>query len=252
MYKVLIVDDEPEIRNGLVQYFPWQSLNFEVAGTAGNGLEALHFLKTTEVNVILCDIKMPEMSGLELARRLFEQHSKVKMVLLSSYREFEYAQRAIEYNVRYYLVKPTRFERLSEVFTMLRDELRQYAKRPKASAADKPDRDGEYYEALIQNIKDYISENYKTATLKSTAHYIGMNPYYLSSFFKQHTKEMFSEYLTTFKMNKAAELLLQPHVRIHEICEELGYSTANNFSRSFKAFYQVSPSEFRLNHRIST
>ena len=251
MYKVLIVDDEPEIRNGLSQYFPWNSLSFEVAGTAKNGVEALQFLQTMEVNVILCDIKMPEMSGLELARRLYEQNSKTKMVLLSSYREFEYAQRAIEYNVRYYLVKPTRFERLSEVFTMLRDELGQYMRRPRA-AADKPGRAGEYYETLIQNIKEYINENYKTATLKSTAHYIGMNPYYLSSFFKQHTKEMFSEYLTAFKMKKAADLLLQPHVRIHEICEELGYSTANNFSRSFKAFYQMSPSEFRHNHRIST
>ncbi len=246
MYKVLIVDDEFEIRNGLSNYFPWQSLNFEVAMTAENGVKALALMKEYAFDVLLCDIRMPEMTGIELARELSLSKSKVKIVLMSGYREFEYAQSAIEYNVRYYLLKPTKYERLTEVFTKLGEELsRETGQRAKQTFADKSENSLGYYESLIQNIKAYISQNYKTATLKSTARHIGMNPHYLSSFFKQHTNEMFSEYIMKIKMEKAAEMLVRPQVKIYEICEELGYSTANNFSRSFKAYYNISPSEYR-------
>jgi len=252
MYQVLIVDDEAEIRNGLSLYFPWNSLSFEVAGTAGNGVEALDFIERNHVDVLVSDIKMPEITGLELARELFNRKSKIKTVLLSSYREFEYAQSAIEYHVRYYLLKPTKFDKLSEVFTQIYSELdREHgAGSTKRNYGERPSENAEYYQNIIQSIKNYITENYKTATLKSTATHIGMNPYYLSSFFKQHTNEMFSEYLTRTKMQRAAEMLLSPSIKIYEICDELGYSTANNFSRSFKAYYQMSPSEYRQAHQV--
>ncbi len=251
MYKILIVDDEFEIRNGLRHYFPWSSLNFEIVQTAENGVKALEYINNNPVHVVLCDIKMPEMTGIELARELHLRKSKIKFVLLSSYREFEYAQSAIEYNVRYYLVKPTKYERLVEVFSKLRDELKNESQRsPKPSSTDKPNAEN-YYDTLIDNIREYIGRNYKTATLKSTANHICMNPYYLSSFFKQHTGEMFSEYVIKTKMRKASEMLINPGVKIYEICEELGYSTANNFSRSFKTYYNVSPSEYRQKHGIT-
>lgn len=252
MYKLLIVDDEPETRNGLCNYFPWKSLNFEIAGTSENGLKALNFISTNPVHVILCDIKMPEMTGIELAQKLFQKKSKTKVVLLSSYCEFEYAQSAIEYNVRYYLAKPTKYERLVEVFSTLNEELDYELKNNSKNLSHGfQDNPGDYYKTLINKIKEYIDKNYKTATLKSTANHICMNPYYLSSFFKQHTGEMFSEYVIKIKMQIAAEMLLNPDIKIYEVCDKTGYSSANNFSRTFKAYYNISPSEYRQNHGIT-
>lgn len=252
MYKLLIVDDEPETRNGLCNYFPWNSLNFEIAGTSEDGLMALNFINANPVHVVLCDIKMPEMTGIELAQELFKARSKTKVVLLSSYCEFELAQSAIEYNVRYYLAKPTKYERLVEVFSRLNEELNyEMENNPNHLSHDSQVYPGDYYKSLINKIKEYINNNYGTATLKSTANYICMNPYYLSSFFKQHTGEMFSEYVIKIKMQMASEMLLKPDVKIYEICEKTGYSSANNFSRTFKAYYNISPSEYRQRHGIA-
>ena len=116
MYRLIIVDDEFEIRNGLSRYFPWESVGFEVAAVFENVRGALDYIRRNPVDVVLTDIEMPGMSGIELARVIHEQRLPVKVIFLSAYKKFEYARDAISYRVVHYITKPTVHSEIFEVF----------------------------------------------------------------------------------------------------------------------------------------
>jgi YesN/AraC family two-component response regulator len=120
MYRILIVDDEEIIRQGLTQIIDWTEIGFEVAGTARSGSSAVEFIHNESVDVVILDIKMPKMSGLEVSRYLYEHFPAIKIVILSGYAEFEYAQKTINYNVFSYLLKPSRKEVIQELFLKLK------------------------------------------------------------------------------------------------------------------------------------
>ena len=112
-YTVLVVDDEQEQRLALIERVDWESAGFEVVGEAENGVEALDVLETLEPDLIITDIKMPMISGLELAAKVRELRPATQMVILSGYDSFEYAQTAINYNIISYLLKPISPEEMS-------------------------------------------------------------------------------------------------------------------------------------------
>lgn len=245
MYKLLIVDDEYEIRTGLANYFSWDQLGFEVAGLAEDGASAYRFIQSHPVDVMLCDIRMPVISGIDLARELHRNRIPVKVVLLSGYREFEYAQKALEYGVRYYLVKPTKYAEVVSVFSELKKELDDAAdSRPKdwnPAAGELPRSQPE----VIQRIVAYLHDNYASATLEDCAKLVYMNPFYLSKYFKQKTGENFSDYLTKVKMQKAAEILKDFKYKTYEVSTMTGYTSPKNFTRAFKKFFHCTPREYR-------
>lgn len=109
MLRILFVDDEPFILQGLSVLIDWEKEGFEIAGTAANGLEAIRFLKNNEVDLILADIRMPAMSGLELLEKLrTEGISDAYFIILSGYSDFEYARKALQYGCMDYILKPVR------------------------------------------------------------------------------------------------------------------------------------------------
>ncbi|MDQ0973661.1 two-component system response regulator YesN [Neobacillus niacini] len=125
MYKVIIVDDEKNIRDRLAQFFPWSEVGFEVAGTAENGVEALELIKQECPHAVLTDVLMPEMTGLELAAEIRTSYPDIKVVILSAYDDFKYAQAAIRSGVKGYLLKPLMKNDFFNVFTKLAEELRE-------------------------------------------------------------------------------------------------------------------------------
>ncbi|HBF36398.1 MAG TPA: DNA-binding response regulator [Firmicutes bacterium] len=244
MYKLVIVDDETEIRDGLCNYFPWDQLGFKVTAQFENGLQALEYLQHETIDVLLCDIKMPFMNGLELAKELKVRNSRVKILLLSGYREFDYAREAMEYGVRDYIVKPTKYDELIKVFSKIKMELDKETVNID-SAIDKATESSNYNEKIITMIKGYLQDNFQNATLEEAANLVHMNPFYLSKFFKDKTKENFSDYLITVRMEKAAQLLKDIVYKTYEISEKVGYSNPKNFTRTFKKYYGKTPKEFR-------
>jgi YesN/AraC family two-component response regulator len=244
MYKLIIVDDETVIREGLCNYFPWFQLGFEIAAQFENGLQALEYLNDNPIDVMLCDIKMPYMSGLELVKELYARKVKVKVLLLSGYRDFEYAREALAYGVRDYLVKPTKYEELIKVFTKVKEEL----DRENSNTEDLSENvigSGKYNEKIITKVKQFLEENYSTATLEDAAQLVHLNPFYLSKFFKEKTGENYSDYLLKVRMNKAAELLNNIALKTYEVSEMVGYSNPKNFTRSFKKYFGKTPKEYR-------
>src|SRR4030042_1209017 len=123
MYRLLIVDDEEDIRRGLAELFPWVEIGFEVAGTAEKGRQAFDLVAAGGVDAVLSDIRMPVMSGIDLAKALSEAGLAVPLVFLSAYRDFSYARQALQYGVRDYVLKPTDFADIRSVFARVRGEL---------------------------------------------------------------------------------------------------------------------------------
>lgn len=106
MYTVIVADDEEEIRRGIVRKVKWEELGFQVIGEAENGIEALELVEKLEPDLLLTDIRMPFLSGIELARQVREVRPTVQIAFLSGFDEFSYAQQAIQYNIISYMLKP--------------------------------------------------------------------------------------------------------------------------------------------------
>lgn len=120
MYKLVVVDDEMAIRMGMCNYIDWNAMGFEVAADFEDGKETIEYIANHPVDVILTDIEMAEVSGLELAKYIYDNGLDVKVVILSGYKEFEYARKAIQYNVEHYLLKPIKMNEVQEVFKKIR------------------------------------------------------------------------------------------------------------------------------------
>ena len=113
-YRVIVVDDEEEIREGIIRKIDWNALGYEVVGSAENGVEALELAEHLHPDVIMTDIKMSFMDGLQLCQHIAEKMPSVKMIIFSGFDDFEYAQRAIKLNVTEYLLKPGNAQELTQ------------------------------------------------------------------------------------------------------------------------------------------
>lgn len=123
MYQLVIVDDEYTIRTGMCNYIDWEAMGFSVAADFEDGKETIAYLEEHPADVVLTDIEMAEVSGLELARYIKERQLPCKVIILSGYREFEYARKAIEYGVEHYILKPIRMDELQGVFADVKGKL---------------------------------------------------------------------------------------------------------------------------------
>ena len=123
MYNVLIVDDEPIIVQGLSILVDWESCGFKVCSTANSGNEALLKIKENKYHLVVTDIRMPGLDGLELIREIKKMDESIRVIILSGYSEFEYAKRAIQYGVKDYLLKPANSDELINNLKAIKSEL---------------------------------------------------------------------------------------------------------------------------------
>ena len=115
MYKVIIADDEVKICQLIQILVDWESKGLEIAGVAHDGREALQLVEETGADIIITDIRMPELNGLDLVEAIKGAQPQISCIIISGYQEFEYARRALQYGVEEYLLKPVREEELNRV-----------------------------------------------------------------------------------------------------------------------------------------
>ncbi len=237
MYQLIIIDDEEKIASGMAELFPWQNIGFEVAKVFTDARVALLYLSEHPVDAVLTDIEMPGMNGMELSQKLME-YPKIQKVFFSSYNNYEYFRSALQTGVADYLMKPVNYGALVECFEKIRERLDNCQnggeQKPKA-----------YYEQILYNVEKYVRQEYRTATLEQAAQRVNLSPAYLSRVFKEKSGEGFSELLLRTRMEKAKELLADPQYKSYDIAFFLGYDNPKSFSRAFKTYYQMSPSEYR-------
>ena len=185
---------------------------------------------------------MPDFDGIELARRLHKQGRSEKIVFFSGYKDFEYARLAMEYGVKYYLLKPVIYSDISSKLKQIKQELDAIT----VSSSDGPTPDISLSSVKLRKIRDCVQSNYRDVTLASLADSLKMNSCYLSRFFHEKTGEKLSEYITLTRMNRARDLLRSGECRtLRELGDRVGYCNSISFAKAFRKAYGLSPSAFR-------
>lgn len=239
MYQLIIIDDEEHIGNGISNIFPWESVGFEVSGVFTDGEKALQYIETHNINVVMTDIRMPKLTGIDLTRQLSIKYPDIKVIFMSGYSDFEYMKSAIIHSVCDYLLKPIKYEELLTCFQRIQEQMN------KELNINEPEKHHSYYSQIINTTLEYIDDNIKDASLESIAIKVNMSPSYLSRIIKEKSGKNFSTYLLEARMKKAANLLKGIDYRHYEIAFMVGYDNPKNFSRAFKQYYGISPKEFR-------
>lgn len=153
MYKVLLVDDEILIREAVSAKIRWEELGFELAGLCENGQQAVAFIKENPVDVVLTDICMPYLDGMELSKYIYENYPQTEIIIFSGYGEFEYAKQALQYHVSEYILKPVTARELSKVLLTEREKLDRMRRQEQ-----KIDRLNEVYHKYTKNESLIISK----------------------------------------------------------------------------------------------
>ncbi|MBR4671488.1 MAG: response regulator [Butyrivibrio sp.] len=248
MKKVVIIDDEPIIVQGLSKGIEWDKYGCEVVGTAGDGVEGKRVIEELHPDILFLDICMPQMDGLTMIAGLKSEHSDMQIAILTGFRDFEYAQKAINLGVCRFLLKPSNMDEIDEAITHM-VEMSNKAKGPDGSAVE-----GEALEEktadnfIVRNALNYIEEHYNEKILLSdVADKVYVSQWHLSKLLNKETEKNFSEILNSVRIKKAAELLKDPSKRISDVAEEVGFLDVAHFSRVFKKVKGISANEYR-NH----
>lgn len=162
MLKVIIADDEPKVNLLLQKIVDWEKLGYQIAGTANDGERALQLIEEEKPDVLMTDIRMPGVDGMELIRRAKELRPDLVFIVVSGYRQFEYAQTALKYGVTDYLLKPVNAEELTQLLIRIREEEEKKRRLDNWTASvDRQLRENEWKkrEQLVDNLREYAQEN---------------------------------------------------------------------------------------------
>ncbi|UOW66502.1 response regulator transcription factor [Paraclostridium bifermentans] len=249
MLDIIVVEDEAPIRDWIAYTISNISDEFNVLASASNGKEAYELALNLKPKVIISDIKMPIMGGIELTKKIKEVFPDIYVILLTNYAEFSYAKEAISCGVYEYLVKSDiRPKELKEILDKVNESVKELEKN-KVSRLQKENTLSESKDGYSKTIKksiDYIHKNYKQhISLQDISNYVFLSHEYFSRLFKEEVGENFSSYLTNYRMKKAESLIKNTDMKISQIAIEVGYTNASYFSRSYKKFKGISPEDDR-------
>ncbi len=246
MYKVVIIDDEPIIVEGLSKAVHWEKWDCQVAATAENGQSGIEIIKRENPDILFSDIRMPGMDGLSMIAALKSEHPHMQIAILTGFRDFEYAREAIRLGVTRFLLKPSKMEELEEAVQVMVQNL---SHRKENTEGEKEEGGPEAAAAgsfIAQNAVKYIEENYmEKLKLSDVADHVYVSQWHLSKILNQHVEKSFSDILNHARIEKAKELLREPSLRIGDIAEKVGFLDMAHFSRVFKKHTGVSANEFR-------
>lgn len=267
MYKVVIIDDEPIIVEGISRSINWQEYNCEVVGTAGSGLEGIEIIRREKPDIIFSDICMPNMDGLLMIAALKSEFKNMEITILTGYRDFDYAQQSIRLGVTRFLLKPSKMDELKEaILTMTAnlDEKKALAKNVSSDVYEDSSIAGneelvccleddtecaENSEAgnfIVHNALKYIEEHFsEKLKLSDVADKVFVSQWHLSKLLNRQTGQNFSEILNGVRIEKAKVLLENPALRIGDIAEKVGFLDMAHFSRVFKKQTGISANEYR-------
>lgn len=259
MLQILLVEDETNLRIRFKKLLENVIGGCKVVGEASNGLEALEWLKTNVADAVITDIRMKDMNGIELMKRLKEQSPAMPVVIISGYSDFSFAREALRYEVTDYLLKPVDPVELSQVIQKLAKKLQDTSsiqahtstdssKAQVANSAAAVEGNEVEERQIIRRIKEIIALRLEQdISLQYIADQVNLNHRYLSVLFKSETGQNLSDYVTQCRMEKAKSLLKQTQLKIQDISRLTGYPNAKYFMSVFKQMVGFTPTEYRDN-----
>lgn len=247
IYRVVVAEDEPLILGSVVKKITSMNIGFEVIGTAEDGKTAFELIESHSPDVLVTDIRMPIMDGLELLKITSSKYPNIKIIVISGYDDFKYAQQALKYQAVDYLLKPLLTDELLETFSKIRISLDAQTNIIKYNILQLKDEYSYSPEEIAHLVEAYIKENYtQEINFDLISHNFNFSSSYLSKIFTKHIGENLSKYLISLRINKAKQLLLNNReLSIKDIGELVGYPNQFYFSRIFKSVVGKSPASYR-------
>lgn len=244
MRKVVVVEDEDLVRRGIVEAVDWQSVDCAVVGEAANGSAGLEVIRRERPDLIVTDIKMPQMDGIEMLRQLRAEGNAAAVILLTAYSDFTYAQAAVKLGAVDYLLKPFHDGELEEAVARLAPAGGKDPKREAELAAGGRSK-------YVLEVLRYISEHYAEPEMgvSQVADSLGISEGHLSHVFKKETGRTLGSYITDYRIHRAKELLQDCRSKVYEVAEAVGYRDITYFSATFKRIVGVAPSEYQKENR---
>lgn len=259
LYKVLLVEDEPIIREGIKQLLDWTSLDCIVVGEATNGIEGQNKIIKEEPDIVLLDINMPMKNGIDLLAECWHNHI-FSTIIISGYDEFEYAKRAIQYGVTEYLLKPIDKKELENAveqakvnvetkreFNLMKSSIKTPGQVEVLNIDEWKEfnHKNKYVDEVIQYIQHHYHEK---ISMTDVSNELEMSVTYLNQKFKKGTSYTFNEYLNRYRIEKAIELIKKNEDKITIIATDVGFSNYRYFINVFKKYTDFLPSDFLLYH----
>ena len=251
MIRVLIADDERLEREALADLVVRRFEHEAVIQTAENGRRAADTAILWEADLILMDIEMPGINGLDAARAVLEQRPECKVIFVTAYSLFQYAHEAMHLGACDYLLKPVDPD---EAEAAIRRAIRQIeegrklaelapvAPEPAADTAEAEDRNA----LVMAHVRRYMEDSYMfDLSLDSVSEILHISPAYLSAQFKKYQKMNFLDCLTELRINAAKQLLTDPLRSAAEVASMVGYEDASYFARAFKKRTGMTPTQYR-------
>lgn len=251
-YRILVAEDEEIARRSLCLLCARSGSPVEVVSEANTGRQVLEELERARPDIILMDVVMPGMSGLTAAKAVRERSPAIKIVMISAYEVFSYAQEALRAGAVDYLLKPVRPEQLEALLKKLCADL-DAARAQETSLPALPEQTNALlangpHTHILKPALAFIAAHYtQQLTLEQVAEQVALSSTYFSRIFKQETGSTFIEYLTRLRLEEVKRLLRTTRLSLAEISYAVGYQNPNYLSERFKALEGMTPSAYRRN-----
>ena len=246
MYKVVLIDDESIIVEGLRQVVDWSAYHCQVVALAQDAASGAVAIRQHRPDILFTDIKMPGEDGLTMLAGLRGEFPRMQIAVLTGYRDFEYARRAICLGVARFLLKPSRMDELTEALEYMTGVLDQL---PPEEAPEIQPGCEDPNSFLVRQAQAYIVEHSaQRLSLQDVADHCYVSQWHLSKLLNKHLNQSFYNLLNEVRIHQAKQLMSDPALRISEVAEQVGYADTAHFSRVFKRIEGISAGEWRNLH----
>lgn len=241
MWKVVAADDEGYIREALKKLINWEKMDCNLIEVLEDGQELIECIEKESPDIVITDIQMPEVNGLDVCKYLYETRPETQVIILTAYSNFDYAKSAIKYSACEYVLKIAIMDELTEALGKAIGKLLKLKKEVEKEEVAIPEQ-----KTLLQQIEQYVEQNYKSKiSLDEIADELHVNRSYLSRFYKNKTGVNLFDEILKLRIESAKEYLLKTDMKTYEVSEAVGFEDAGYFSKMFKKIMGVSPKEFR-------
>lgn len=246
MYRVALIDDEHIIVEGLRRVLPWEKMDCSVVGTASDGAAGLSLIREKKPDILFTDIRMPNMDGLTMLAAVRSEYPHMQVTVLTAFRDFDYAQRAMHLGACRYLLKPSRMDELNEAVSEMIRRLDALPKETGKLEENQESAAGEATSFIVRAALNYMQTHCtEKLSLGDVADNVYVSQWHLSKLINRHTGQSFFDLLGSMRIERAKSLLTDPSMRIHDVAEQTGFADVAHFSKSFKRLVGKTPGEYR-------